>query len=472
MKREIRMMGAKGFYFGTSCRKAFGIILLALAAWVMAFSFSTPAMGREGRPNIIFILSDDHRWDAMGNMGHPFIKTPSLDRLAKEGVHFSNAFVTTPLCSPSRASFLTGQYPHRHGVKNNLTPWDDRNVTFLELLKKAGYKTAFIGKWHMPGRLPDILGKAVDRFVTFTVSGGQGIYFDCPLNIDGKVQERKSRYLTEDLTDLAIEFMNREKDSPFCIYLAHKAVHQPFWPSPEFRKLYEDIDVSRHLPPEYHSWVSMMKGSWYYGLLGNVEQFYRDYCRTITAMDKQIGRILAELDRLGIAEQTLVVYAGDNGIFWGEKQFIDKRWPYEEATRIPFIVRYPAGSKAPGGGSDQMVLNVDLAPTLLDAARLPVPESMQGKSLKPVLENRDVALRESIHLEYYKDFPYRVPEYDAVRTGRFLYVEYRGGKKPELFDIQKDPRTLQNIIDSPEGKEALPELKEKLREYVRWKTRE
>ena len=452
--------------------QGFGWIPLVFAVFTLGLIFSGSVLGAEKRPNILFILSDDHRWDAMGNMGHPFIQTPSLDRLAKEGVRFNNAFVTTPLCSPSRASFLTGQYPHRHGVKNNLTPWNDRNITFLELLKKAGYKNAFIGKWHMPGRLPDMLGKAVDRFVTFTVSGGQGVYFDCPLIIDGKVQERKGKYLTEDLTDLAIEFMNREKDHPFCIYLAHKAVHQPFWPSPEFRKLYEDIDISRHLPPEYHSWVSMIRGSWYYGMLGNVEQFYRDYCRTITAMDNQIGRILAELDRLGIADRTLVVYAGDNGIFWGEKQFIDKRWPYEEATRIPFIVRYPAGSKNPGMKCDQLVLNVDLAPTLLDAAGVPVPESMQGRSFKAVLENRDISLRESFHLEYYKDFPYRVPEYDAVRTEKFLYVEYRGGKKPELFNIQKDPRTLHNVIETPEGKRALPGLQERLREYIRGKSGE
>jgi N-acetylglucosamine-6-sulfatase len=466
------MIGGGRSHSRDNRRRGFGRIPLAFAVLTLGLTLSGSVFGAEKRPNIIFILSDDHRWDAMGNMGHPFIQTPSLDRLAKEGIRFNNAFVTTPLCSPSRASFLTGQYPHRHGVKNNLTPWNDQSITFLELLKKAGYKTAFIGKWHMPGRLPNILGKAVDRFVTFTVSGGQGVYFDCPLIIDGEVQERKSKYLTEDLTDLAIEFLNRGKDRPFCIYLAHKAVHQPFWPSPEFRKLYGDIDVSRHLPPEYHSWVSMMRGSWYYGMLGNMEQFYRDYCRTITALDKQIGRILAELDRLGIADHTLVVYAGDNGIFWGEKQFIDKRWPYEEATRIPFIVRYPAGIKGPRRGSDQMVLNVDLAPTLLDAAGVPMPESMQGKSLRPVLENRDVFLRESFHLEYYKDFPYRVPEYDAVRTEKFLYVEYRGGKRPELFDIQKDPRTLHNRIETPEGKKVLPGLKETLREYIRGKTRE
>jgi N-acetylglucosamine-6-sulfatase len=221
------MWGSGKFCLGYSRPALFKIIAGVLVACSVGFSFSDSAVGREKKPNLIFILSDDHRWDAMGNMGHPFIRTPNLDRLAKEGIRFQNSFVVTPLCSPSRASFLTGQYAHRHGVKNNLTPWDDRHETFLELLKKAGYKTAFIGKWHMPGRLPNILGKAVDRFVTFAESGGQGIYFDCPLLIDGAPRERKGKYLTEDLTDLAIEFMNREKDQPFLIYLAHKAPHQP-----------------------------------------------------------------------------------------------------------------------------------------------------------------------------------------------------------------------------------------------------
>ena len=302
-----------------SRREMLRLIGGSLTACSAGFGLPRQVLGRGNRPNIVFILSDDHRWDTMGHKGHPFIKTPNLDRLAKEGVSFHNAFVTTALCSPSRASFLTGQYAHRHGVKNNLTPWNDRNITGLELLGKAGYKNAFIGKWHMPGRLPDILGKAVDRFVTFTASGGQGVYFDCPLIIDGVVTERKGKYLTTDLTDLALEFIRKERGNPFCLYLAHKAVHQPFWPPPELQKLYEEVDVARTLPREYHSWVSLKEGSGYYGLLGNVEQFYRDYGRVITAMDQQIGRILTELDRLGIADNTVVVYASDNGFFWGEK---------------------------------------------------------------------------------------------------------------------------------------------------------
>ena len=349
------------------------------------------AANPEKRPNIVFILSDDHRADIMGNSGHPFIKTPHIDRLSKEGVKFSNTFATTPLCSPSRGCFLTGQYAHRHGVKNNFTPWNDKNVTFLELLKKAGYKNAFFGKWHMPGRLPDLLGKAVDRFVTFTASGGQGLYFDCPLIIDGVVTQRKGKYLTEDLTDLALEFMRKEKDGPFCVYLAHKAPHQPFVPPHELKNLYKDADVSQTLPPEYHSWINRKEGSGYYGVIGRVGEKYLDYHRVITAMDQQIGRLLSELERLGIADNTIVVYTSDNGYFWGEKQLIDKRFPYEEATRIPLIVRYPAQIKNPGRTADELALSIDLAPTLLELAGLRAPGTVQGMSLVPVLRGNEIS---------------------------------------------------------------------------------
>ncbi len=459
-----------------SRRQTLKIIGGALAAGATDFGLVTQVLGfnqrpnPEKKPNIVFILSDDHRADTMGNAGHPFIKTPTLDRLANEGVKFTNTFATTPLCSPSRGCFLTGQYAHRHGVKNNYTPWNDKNVTFLELLKKAGYKNAFFGKWHMPGRLPALLGKAVDRFVTFTASGGQGIYFDCLLIIDGVLTERKGKYLTEDLTDLALEFIRKEKEGPFCVYLAHKAPHQPFLPPPELKNLYKDADVSRTLPPEYHSWINRKEGSSYYGVIGSVGGKYLDYHRVITAMDQQIARVLAELDRLGVADNTIVVYTSDNGYFWGEKQLIDKRFPYEESTRIPFIMRYPAKIKNPGKTIGELALSVDMAPTLLDLAGLQVPGNMQGMSLVPILlGNKDFSHRSSVHLEYFKDFPYSVPEWDAVRADRLLYIEYRNKKPAELFDIQRDPHTRHNLIATPEGKKILPELQSGMREYLRRK---
>lgn len=459
-----------------SRRQTLRIIGGALAAGATEFGLVSRVAGAvkgptpEKKPNIVFILSDDHRADTMGNAGHPFIKTPTLDRLAREGVKFTNTFATTPLCSPSRGCFLTGQYAHRHGVKNNYTPWNDRNVTFLELLKKAGYKNAFFGKWHMPGRLPNLLGKALDRFVTFTASGGQGIYFDCPLIIDGVLTERKGKYLTEDLTDLALDFIRKEKEGPFCVYLAHKAPHQPFTPPHELQNLYRDADVSRTLPPEYHSWINRKEGSGYYGVIGSVGEKYLDYHRVITAMDHQIARILSELERLEIADNTIVVYVSDNGYFWGEKQLIDKRFPYEEATRIPLIVRFPAKLKNPGRTTTELALSVDLAPTLLDLTGLQVPGTMQGMSLAPILfGNNNFSRRSSVHLEYFKDFPYSVPEWDAVRTNRFLYVEYQKNKPAELFDIQKDPRTRHNLISHSEGKDVLPELQSLMKEYLRRK---
>ena len=462
--KEIKF--ADGKY---SRRQTLKIIGGSLAVCATGLSLASRVFGYEKRPNIVVILSDDHRADTMSNMGHPFIKTPHLDRLAKEGVKFTNAFATTPLCSPSRGCFLTGLYAHRHGVKNNYTPWNDKNVTFLEHLKNDGYKNAFFGKWHMPGKLPDLLGKALDRFVTFTASGGQGLYFDCPLIIDGVVTERKGKYLTEDLTDLALDFIRQEKTGPFCVYLAHKAPHQPFSPPPELKKLYADADVSRTLPPEYHAWIHQKEGSTYYGVMGSVGEKYLDYYRVITAMDQQIGRVLSELDRLGIADNTIVVYASDNGYMWGEKQLIDKRFPYEEATRIPMIVRYPAKIKNPGRSSTEMVLSVDVAPTLLQLAGLQIPGAMQGMSLAPVLANKKDRLRNSIHLEYFKDFPYNVPAWDAVRTDHFLYVEYEGQKGAELFDIQKDPRTMHNLIATEECKSVLTELQEMMKNYLRRK---
>jgi arylsulfatase A-like enzyme len=225
--------------------------------------------------------------------------------------------------------------------------------------------------------------------------------------------------------------------------------------------------VRQTLPPEYHSFIHQKEGSGYYGVIGSLGENYLDYHRVITAMDQQIGRLLSELERLGIAENTIVVYTSDNGYFWGEKQLIDKRFPYEEATRIPLIVRFPAKINNPGRSTKELSLSIDLAPTLLDLVGLTIPETMQGLSLSPILKGgQKIPHRSSVHLEYFKDFPYSVPEWDAVRTDRYLYVEYQNQNRPELFDIQKDPRTLHNIISKPEGSAVMPELRGMMKDYL------
>jgi len=420
-------------------------------------------VARGDRPNFVFVLVDDQRWDHLSCMGHPFLETPNMDRLASEGVLFENAFVTTSLCSPSRASFLTGLYANTHGIQNNLTEWDNQNATFFESLQAAGYRNAFIGKWHMPGRLPELRG--VERFITFTVQGGQGRYFDCPLIIDGVETERPGTYITEDLTDFALDFIREAQDGPFCLYLAHKAVHHQFLPPPDLDDLYSDADLS-HLPEEYFSLQTMTASNIWEGALGPMERHYRNYNEALVAVDRQLGRLLDELDALGLAENTVVVFTSDNGYSWGEHLINGKRLATEENMRIPFIVRYPAGIVDPGRRLPEMVLNVDVAPSLLALAGVVVPGQMQGQSIVPLLEDTETAWRESFLYEYFKDFPYNVPAHRAVRSDRYLYIEFETRRPPELYDIQADPRTLHNIIASPKGREVLPAMQALLRQHL------
>ncbi len=447
------------------------VILLAtclLAAGLL--SGQVAAAGNEP-PNMVFILTDDHRWDALSAMGHPFLQTPHLDRLADEGILFENAFVTTSLCSPSRASFLTGQYAHTHGVVTNHTPWDNRNVTFLEQLSAAGYETAFIGKWHMPGDgLPELRG--VDRFVSFTREGGQGVYFDCPLVIDGVETERPGRYITEDLTDLALDFITRKRQKPFCLYLSHKAVHFGFRPPPHLKGRYRDVDLK--LPPESDPWITYTNGHPFVGAIFPMDFLYRNYCETVVSVDEQVGRILEVLDARGLAENTVVVYAGDNGHFWGEHGLYDKRLAYEESIRIPFIVRYPRLIQDPGRRARQMVLNIDLAPTLLELAGIVPPTAMQGQSLVPILETAAAPGRTAWLYEHFPVFPIPIPGITAIRTERYKYVEYQKDLRPtELFDLRVDPKEKHNLVDTPQGAQQAESLKrelERLKKETRYRS--
>lgn len=437
----------------------------ALAGSLLGSQFAGSRASAGQKPNIVFIMSDDHRWNHLGVQGHPWVQTPNLDKMAKEGILFNNAFCTTSLCSPSRASFITGQYAHNHGAKNNLHYWNNENETVLEHLKQGGYRTGFIGKWHMPGPLPELRG--VDRFITFKAKTGQGLYYDCPLFIDGVETTRKGTYITEDLTDYAIDFIRQEKDKPFCLYLSHKAPHGPFINPPDVDKnLYKDESID-HLPKWAHPFSGMANGEIYGMGLGTVEGKHKKYNRLITSVDQQIGRVMDELDRLGIADNTILIYTTDNGLLVGENSHFDKRWAYDQSLRLPFIVRYPKGLKNPGRRSDEMVLNIDVAPFLLDMAGLPIPKEMDGKSFKPILKDQQMNLRDDFFYEFYQDFPpYTVPEIDAVRTREYLYVEYNNSRKaPELFDVRKLTNDPVNILTSDQGQQILPGLKQLMEHY-------
>lgn len=415
--------------------------------------------GARRPPNLVVILSDDHRADALGCAGHPFVETPALDGLAAEGLRFRRAFVTTSLCSPSRGSFLTGLYPHRHGVIDNVSPWSSRNRTFFEPLARAGYRCAFVGKWHMPGGLPELRG--VDPFVTFTAMGGQGLYHDCPLVVNGEPEASRKRYIAEELTDRALAFLEERSrgDAPFALLLSHKNVHAPFTPDVPEQGRYADAPVE--LPPDAHAFTPWSEGQQVHFMGVPLEAQYRRYAECVASMDREIGRLLAGLASLGLEEETAVLYASDNGYLWGEHGLVDKRWALEPSIRVPWILRAPG--RAPAGAlCDRLVTNIDLAPTLLDLAGLEVPAAVQGRSLRPLLRDPEAAFRDAFYYAYFFEPPYPVPTVEAVRTERYKYVAYRG-LDDALYDLEADPHERESLLGTPEGERLAPELRERLR---------
>jgi len=413
------------------------------------------------RPNMVFILTDDHRWDAFGFMGKEWLKTPNMDRIAQEGVHFRNSFVTTSLCSPSRASFLTGRYAHCHGVMNNTTPWKESNVTFLEMLRTEGYRTGFIGKWHMPGEgVPDLAGQGkVDRMVSFSYGTGQGRYTDCPLIVDGAGQKSRG-YITDVLTDYALEFLEKSGKGPFCLFLSHKAAHAFFKPAPRHEGElsgveFNGVEDDRGLP----------MGLDHYLYKRFLQKYQQRYYESLLAVDDSVGRVLGMLDDRGWAENTLLVYAGDNGFLWGEHGLVDKRYAYEQSIRVPHLVRFPR--MAPRGGKrvDEMVLNIDLAPALLEAAGIKPPPGNQGSSWLGLLEGRALGWRHSFLYEYYEDLGFPHPPIRGVRTREWKLITYPGHEKKfprEMYDLAEDPGEKNNLAENPEFEGKKRELEAEL----------
>ena len=435
--------------------------------------------------NIVFILTDDHRYDALGFLGHPFLETPHLDALARGGVHFQNAFVTTALCSPSRASILTGLYAHRHGVVDNYHPVSERLVFFSEHLQQAGYQTGFFGKWHMGGE-HDEPQRGWDRWVSFK---GQGSYWadnrgstrivaqsSTDLNVDGRRTPRRG-YITDELTDYALEWLqSRDGAKPFMMYISHKAVHSDFVPANRHKDRYKDKPVTSPATQAdtpanrvgKPMWVTNQRNSWHgvdfpYHTDLDVANYYRRYCETLLAVDDNVGRVMAALKSKGLLDSTLIIYMGDNGFMFGEHGLIDKRCAYEESMRVPLIAHCPelfaAGTKMP-----QLVANVDIAPTILESAGLQPPESLDGRSWLPLARVQAAPWRDSLLYEYYweRNYP-QTPTMHALRGERFKYIRYHGlWDTDELYDLQADPRETKNLVAAPEHQATVQEMNAKL----------
>ncbi|MBL8230156.1 MAG: sulfatase [Bryobacterales bacterium] len=431
---------------------------------------------KTNRPNLVFVLIDDLRWNGLSCMGHPFVKTPNIDRIGREGAIFRNAFVTTPLCSPSRGSFLTGQYVRTHGVRGNgdSAAASHKMITFPRLLRDAGYETAYVGKWHMGN--DDSPRPGFDRWVSFR---GQGVFEDPPLNIDGERITRNG-YMTDLLSDHAVDFVKKGRSKPFCLYLAHKAIHGPFTPAPRHANMYADQPIQRTpnakdtlegkpmLRREIPELPQKKKKGAGQAQSGPGDELIRNQMRCMLSIDEGVGRILDVLEQQKALDNTMIVFTSDNGYFWGEHGLGDKRAAYEESIRIPMLARYPKLIKA-GRQIDGMALNIDIAPTMLDAAGLKPHAQMQGRSLMPLLEGKSRNWRKSILCEYFMEQQFaRVASWEAVRTERYKYIRYLDLKEmDELYDLQADPGEMKNLINDAGSRATLENLKKELAGYPR-----
>jgi len=463
---------------------------LALAAVLATCWIGGGSCGAATAPNIVFVLVDDLRWDDLSSTGNPFVETPNIDRIGREGATFRNAFATTPLCSPSRASILTSQYAHTHGITDNTdrSAASHRLKTFPQVLQQAGYETAYVGKWHMGNDSSRRPG-----FDSWYCLAGQGTSFDPVVNIDGR-ETPTTGYVTDILNRRAVEFVKQQREKPFMLYLSHKAIHPEsyqgpdgklsdptlsnFLPAPRHAKLYEGAAIPRSpsygVPPvDKPALLQEVAGV---PPLGpetvSSDTVILNRLRMLQAIDEGVGELIQALDDAGQLDNTVFVVAGDHGYFYGEHGLsVERRLAYEESIRIPLLIRYPAATAA-GTAPEEIVLTLDLAPTFVELAGGAIPASYQGRSLVPLLAGETPAdWRRSFLIEYYSDtvFPrMNKMAYQAVRGERWKYVHYlEHPGADELYDLENDPYELKNLIADEESAAALATMRAELAELQR-----
>lgn len=442
------------------------------AALLLLLGCAEPEAAPPGRPNVVLIFTDDQRWDAMGGMGHPFLRTPNLDRLAREGARFANAFCTTSLCSPSRASMLSGLYAHAHRVLNNFTDFPAGLMSYPKRLRESGYETGYIGKWHM-GEDRDEPRPGFDHWMSHL---GQGNYFDTTFNIDGR-RQKVPGYITRRITERAVDWIRKPREKPFCLIVGHKAPHGPFVPEPKYATAFDDVAIRR---PATSTDTGEGKPGWvrqrvstFHGLEGPIfkacgfagyDDFVRAYYASILSVDDSVGEIYAALRESGALDRTLFIFTTDNGYLLGEHGAVDKRAMWEESIRVPMLVRYPPRIPA-GRVVDEMVLHIDLAPSILDVCGAKPLQNIHGRSWAGLLSGKGGPWRTSFLYEYdyEKEFPY-TPNVRGLRTKEWKYIRYPHGDggpdrwKAELYNLKDDPLETRNRIDDPSAAATLKDL--------------
>ncbi|MCP4257717.1 MAG: sulfatase [Planctomycetes bacterium] len=464
----------------------------------------TAAAGKQ-RPNIIFIMTDDHASHAMSCYGSKINKTPNLDRLAKEGMMFNNSFCTNSICAPCRAVILTGKYNHINGVIDNRKKFDGSQQTFPKLLQNVGYETAMIGKWHLK---TDPTG-----FDYWNVLPGQGRYYNPAMKEMGQ-QRKYTGYTTDIITDHALKWLKeRSGEKPFCLMYQQKAPHRSWEPGPKHLTMYDGVKIPepdnlfddysnrgraakeqdmsiektmterdlKLVPPrnltaqQKERWDAAyepkneafrntnLKGKdlvrWKY------QRYIKDYLRCIASVDENVGRVLDYLDETGLAKNTVVFYTSDQGFYLGDHGWFDKRFMYEESLRMPLLVRYPQEVKA-GSIKNDIVLNLDFGATFLDFASVPVPPDIQGRSIRKILQGKTPRdWRKSMYYHYH-EYPavHSVKRHYGIRNQRYKLIHfYNDIDEWELYDLKKDPREMNNIYNEPANSGLVTKLKAELK---------
>ena len=452
------------------------------------------------RPNILFVMSDDHASHAMSCYGSRINRTPNLDRIAAGGMRFDNCFCTNSICTPSRAAILTGTYNHVNRVTTLKSPMDNRLLTFPKLLRDSVYQTAVFGKWHL-GTGPNHCPMGFDDWA---VLPGQGLYHNPELiykGPEGGLPKTVMGYVTDIITDTCLDWLERrDRDRPFCLLCHHKAPHREWEPDEKHAHLYlnEEIPEPDTLFDDYRNRASAAKAAemrvgvhmeqrdlkcriskelseeelrrWAY------QRYIKDYLRVIASVDDNVGRVLDYLDDEKLTDSTMVIYTSDQGFFLGDHGWYDKRFMYEESLRMPFIMSYPPEA-GPGTVNDDMILNLDFAPLFLDLAELPMPESLQGRSFRPLLRGEKPSdWRTSMYYRYWMHkADHNVYAHYGVRTERYKLIYYYSDAldqpgaidetyEPEweLFDLEKDPRELNSVVDDPKYADIVKNLKKEL----------
>ncbi len=460
------------------------------------------------RPNIIFMMADDHAAHALSAYGSRINRTPHIDRIAGEGIRFENCFCTNSICAPSRAVILTGKYSHLNGVRDNVDLFDGTQITFPKILQEAGYQTAMIGKWHLKS---DPTG-----FDYWNVLPGQGHYYNPDMIEMGKERQHIG-YVTDIITDIALDFLEnrRDRSKPFLLMLHHKAPHRSWHPAPRHLSIFDDVafpepetlfdDYATRSPAALEQEMTLrnhmgiesdlkmgdpplrlddeQRVSWEAAYGPKREAFQReepagdalvrwifkrymeDYLGCIAAVDESVGRILDYLDESGLAENTVVVYTSDQGFFLGDHGWYDKRFMYEESLRMPFVVSYP-GQIEPGTVNDNIVTNLDFAPTILDLAGEGIPAEMQGHSLKSLLLGEFVEEWRQSHYYHYYEYPavHMAKRHYGVRTAQYKLIHfYYDIDAWELYDLKKDPDEINNVYEDPAYANVVHELKAEIK---------